>query len=139
LVRQNPPEKRDFNLEFQFCRPSLLSILGETPRSQAMPKTSTPLLILLLAGVLFVASGQAPTKTHGVLSVLHAGQPVNLADTDGGYKLNLFDGGPEVLGHKVVEIGSDFVVVEDITGIQQLRIPVYSIKSVATTKPSVGK
>jgi len=104
-----------------------------------MPKVSAPLLILLLSGVLFVASGQAPAKTHGVLSVLHAGQSVNLADADGGYKLNLFEGGPEVLGHKVVEVGSDFVVVEDIAGIQQLRIPVYSIKSVATTKLPVGK
>ena len=101
-----------------------------------MPKTSAPILILLLAGVLFVASGQAG-KPHGVLSVLHAGQPVNLADADGGYKLNLFQGGPEVLGHKVVEVGADFVVVEDIAGIQQLRIPVYSIKSVGITK--IGK
>jgi len=102
-----------------------------------MSKTSAPILILLLAGVLFVASGQAPAKTHGVLSVLHAGQSVNLADADGGYKLNLFQGGPEVLGHKVVEVGADFVVIEDIAGIQQLRIPVYSIKSVGITK--VGK
>ena len=98
-----------------------------------MPKTSAPILILLLSGVLFVASGQAG-KTHGVLSVLHAGQSVSLADADGVYKLNLFEGGPEVLGHKVVEVGSDFVVVEDIAGIQQLRIPVYSIKSVGITK-----
>jgi len=104
-----------------------------------MPKTSAPLLILLLAGVLFVASGQAPGKTHGVLSVLHAGQSVNLAEIDGGYKLNLFEGGPEVLGHKVVEVGADFVVVEDIAGIQQLRIPVYSIKSVGITKIPAGK
>jgi len=104
-----------------------------------MPKTSAPLLILLLAGVLFVASGQAPGKPHGVLSALHAGQPVSLADTDGGYRLNLFKDGPEVLGHKVVEVGSDFVVVEDIAGIQQLRIPVYSIKSVGITKIPAGK
>jgi hypothetical protein len=99
-----------------------------------MPKTSAPILILLLAGVLFVASGQAPGKTHGVLSVLHAGQPVNLADDDGGYKLNFFQDGPEMLGHRVVEVGTDFVVVEDIAGVQQLRIPVYSIKSVGITK-----
>ncbi len=104
------------------------------PGAKPCSKHPPPILILLLAGVLFVASGQAPAKTHGVFSVLHAGQPVNLADTDGGYKLNLFQGGPEVLGHKVVEVGADFVVVEDIAGIQQLRIPVYSIKSVGITK-----
>jgi hypothetical protein len=39
-----------------------------------------------------------------------------------------------VLGHKVVEVGADFVVIEDIAGVQQLRIPVYSIKSVRITK-----
>ena len=99
-----------------------------------MPKASTPIVILLLVGILVVASGQAPAKTHGVLSVLHAGQPLSLAATDGGYRLNLFQGGPEVLGHKVVEVGANFVVVEDTAGIQQLRIPVYSIKSVGITK-----
>ena len=59
---------------------------------------------------------------------------MSLADADGGYRLNLVKDGPEVLGHKVVEVGADFVVVEDIAGIQQLRIPVYSIKSVGITK-----
>ena len=102
-----------------------------------MPKTSAPVLILLLVGLLFVASGQAPSKLHGILAVLHAGQPVSLDDGDGGYKLNLFKDGPEILGHKVVEVGSDFVVVEDIAGIQQLRIPVYSLKSVGVTQ--IGK
>ena len=102
-----------------------------------MRKASAPILILLLAGLLFFASGQAPAKPHGVLSVLHAGQPVNLADADGGYKLNLYKDGPDVLGHRVVEVGSDFVVVEDIAGVQQLRIPVYSLKSVGITK--IGK
>jgi hypothetical protein len=102
-----------------------------------MPKTTVPTVILLLACVLFVASGQAPGTPHGVLSVLHAGQPVNLVDADGGYKLNLFQDGPEMLGHKVVEVGADFVVVEDIAGVQQLRVPVYSIKSVGIT--NIGK
>jgi len=102
-----------------------------------MPKTFAPILILLLAGLLFVASGQAPAKPHGILTVLHAGQPVSLADADGGYQLNLFKDGPDVLGHKVVEVGSDFVVVEDIAGVQQLRIPVYSVKSVGITR--IGK
>ena len=104
-----------------------------------MRKTSAPILILLLAGLLFVASGQVPAKPHGILAVLHVGQPVNLADADGGYKLNLFKNGPEVLGHKVVEVGSDFVVVEDIAGVQQLRIPAYSIKSIGITKIPTAK
>ena len=105
-----------------------------------MPKLSAPLFILLLAGVLFVASGQAPGKPHGLLSVLHVGQPVKLADAGGsGYEITVIEGGPQVLGHKVVEVGSDFVVLEEFTGVQQLRIPVYSLKSVGIMKIPVGK
>ena len=105
-----------------------------------MPRLFAPFFILLLAGVLFVASGQAPAKPHGLLSVLHVGQPVKLADAGGsGYEITVIEGGPQVLAHKVVEVGSDFVVLEEFTGIQQLRIPVYSLKSVGITKIPAGK
>jgi hypothetical protein len=42
-------------------------------------------------------------------------------------------------GHKVVEVGTDFVVVEDIAGVQQLRIPVFSINSIGITKSGKAK
>ena len=64
---------------------------------------------------------------------------MNLADADGGYKLNLFQGGPEVLGHNVLEVGADYVVAEDVSGVKELRIPIYAIKSVSTTKIPAGK
>ena len=105
-----------------------------------MPKLSAPFFILLLAGVLFVASWQAPGKPHGLLSVLHVGQPVKLADAGGsGYEITVIEGGPQNLAHKVVEVGSDFVVLEEFTGVQQLRIPVYSLKSVGIMKIPAGK
>lgn len=42
--------------------------------------------------------------------------------------------GSGVLGHKVVEVFSDGVVIEDLAGVNQTRIPIYSIKSVVVIK-----
>lgn len=99
-----------------------------------MHRTHSAVLLLLLGGILFVASGQAPAKERGVLSVLHAGQAVNLQDTGNGYEISLLKNGPETLGHKVVEVFSDCVVIEDVAGVTQKRIPIYSIKSVLILK-----
>lgn len=93
-----------------------------------------PALILLLGGLVFVASGQAPAKHQGVLSVLQAGQAVSLKDTGNGYEIGFLQGGPGILGHKVVEVLGDGVVIEDVAGVNQTRIPIYSIKSVLITK-----
>jgi hypothetical protein len=84
--------------------------------------------------VVTVASGQAPAKERGVLSVLHVGQPVTLKASETGYEINTLQNGPEVLGHKVVEVARDFVVLEDIAGINAIHIPIYSVRSVTVTK-----
>lgn len=104
-----------------------------------MPRTHSAILLLLIGGLLFVASGQAPAKERGILSVLHAGQPVNLQDSGNGYEINVLKNGPEILGHKVVEVFGDCVVIEDIAGVNQIRIPIYSIKSVVVTKVAGAK
>jgi hypothetical protein len=52
---------------------------------------------------------------------------------EGGYEINMLQNGPEVLGHKVVEVARDFVVVEDIAGINLIHIPIYSVRSVTVT------
>ena len=39
-----------------------------------------------------------------------------------------------MLGHKVIEVFSDYIVIEDLAGVNQTRIPIYSIKSVLVTK-----
>ena len=95
--------------------------------------------ILTVCLVLFAASGLAPGPQAGVLSVLKPGMPISLSDKNGGYEIGIFTKGPDLLGYKVLEVAADYVVLEDVSGIQQLRIPVYSIKSVATTKLPVGK
>lgn len=96
----------------------------------------------ILAGVVavfltsgfFSASGQAPAQLHGVLAVLRPGQAVNLKESNGRYEIGVFDKGPEVLGHKVVEVGPDYVVLQDIAGVSESRIPIFSIKALTTWK-----
>jgi hypothetical protein len=74
------------------------------------------------------ASGQEKGR-KGFLSALKEGQSVVLKEAAGRYDLTLMEG-----GHKVIEVGPDFVVVEDLAGITETRIPVYSIKSITRIK-----
>lgn len=89
--------------------------------------------------VLFAASGLAPGPKEGVLSVLKPGMPISLTDKDGGYEIGIFTNGPDMLGHKVLEIGVDYLELVDVSGIKELRIPIYAIKSLVTTKLPAGK
>jgi hypothetical protein len=38
------------------------------------------------------------------------------------------------LGHRVIEVGTDYVVVVDVAGVTETRIPIYSIKSIVRIK-----
>jgi hypothetical protein len=86
-----------------------------------------------LALGLFVASGQAPPQYRGVLSGLHVGQQVSLKETSGRFEVGVFENGPGLIGHKVVEANSEFLVVQQ-AGIIETRIPIFSIKSIVTIK-----
>jgi hypothetical protein len=74
------------------------------------------------------ASGQEKAR-KGFLSVLKEGQAVVLKETAGRYEITLMEG-----GHKVIEVGPDYVVVEDLAGVTETRIPIYSIKSITRIK-----
>jgi hypothetical protein len=60
---------------------------------------------------------------------LKEGQGVVLKEAAGRYEITLMEG-----GHKVIEVGPDYVVVEDIAGVTETRIPAYSIKSITRIK-----
>ena len=70
----------------------------------------------------------------GVLSVLIKGQAVSVTEAAGRYEIGIFSNGPEMLGYKVVEVGRDYAVLEDIAHVRELRIPIYSIKAVTVLK-----
>ncbi len=75
-----------------------------------------------------VANGQDKGR-KGFLSVLKEGQGIVLKEAAGRYEITLMEG-----GHKVIEVGPDYVVVEDIAGVTETRIPIFSIKSIARIK-----
>lgn len=88
----------------------------------------------LVLGV-FAASAQAPIeKQPNILSVLKEGQPVSIKEVSGRYDITTMEGVPVVQGHKVLTIGSDYLVVQDISEIHEIHIPVYSIKAIIRVK-----
>ena len=92
---------------------------------------SVLLLAFFIALVAFTTSGQAPERPNKrFLSVLSKGQSVTVKENVGRFEITMFDHGPATLGHKITEVGDDYLVVEDITGLIQTRIHVYSIKSI---------
>ena len=97
-----------------------------------------PYFLILLAVMSFAAfnaTGQAPAeKRNHVLSVLKEGQPASLKEVQGRYEISTIDGIPGPLGYKVIEIGADHLVIQDITGINELHIPVFSIKAIIRVK-----
>lgn len=74
------------------------------------------------------ANGQENGR-KGFLSVLKEGQAIVVKEVAGRYEITLMEG-----GHKVIEVGPDYVVVEDIAGVTETRIPVFSIKSISRIK-----
>ena len=96
--------------------------------------------IVLLLGTVVLGASLAfsqrggDERGRGVLGVLSKGQAVTVKDVSGRYEINIFANGPDMLGYKVVDVGNDYVVVEDIAGVTELRIPVYSIKAVSILK-----
>jgi len=96
---------------------------------------NTPRSILVLALLLFVipatSNGQDnPKKTF--LSVLKEGSVVSVKEVGGKYDITVIKNAP--VGSKVLEIGNDYVVLEDPAGVIETRIHVTSIKSIIRLK-----
>jgi len=96
-----------------------------------------PLIAVFLSTFFLVASFTATSHGQdkprkGLLSVLKEGQSVSVKDVAGRYEITLIK--DVKLGHKVIEVGSDYVVVEDAAGVTETRIPVYSIKAIVRLK-----
>ena len=93
------------------------------------------LLLLVAATGTFTVTAQAPAeKQRTFLSALKEGQQVSLKEAAGRYEISTLDGVPGVQGHKVIEVASDYVVIRDIAGVSESRIPVYSIKAIIRLK-----
>ena len=88
------------------------------------------LLAVLLLTPLF-AQQEQPPKVSGVFATLKAGQAINVKETGEKYLLTVIDGESKLpQPHTVLEVGQDFVVVKDFTGLNETRIPITSVKAV---------
>lgn len=98
--------------------------------------------VTVLAAVgLFAASDQAPRENRGLLSTLEVGQPVNLfgAPNGGGVLITVYEKGAEVeYSQQIVEVGSDYLVLGYEGSVDEMRIPVHSIKWISTAKDGRG-
>lgn len=81
----------------------------------------------------FTVSGQAPDKLRkGFLGVLSEGQSCVVKEVGGRFEITMMK--DVKLGQKVIEVGNDFIVVEDIAGVTESRIHVTSIKAIVKIK-----
>jgi hypothetical protein len=97
-----------------------------------------PVFALLLAAFItlgtLIVSAQGPEKPRqGFLSALKEGQSVSLKEVAGRSEITFDEAVPDI-SHKIVKIGPDSVAVEDIGGLIETTIPVYSIKSIVRLK-----
>jgi len=85
----------------------------------------------LLLAITTTSYGQdKPKKTF--LSALKEGQLVSVKEVAGRYEITAMKNAP--VGSKVLEIGTDYVVLEDPAGVMETRIHVTSIKSIIRLK-----
>lgn len=86
-------------------------------------------LVTLVVMFTFAALGKGPQQLKAsFLSLLRTGQDIRLKEVAGRFEIALMDDLP--LSHKVTAIGSDYLVVEDTAELTEIRIPIYSIKSI---------
>jgi hypothetical protein len=86
--------------------------------------------LVLAVGVASVARSEGDgAKPATILSYLKVGQSCTLKDSVGGYEIGTFTQ-PIAGPYKIVMVGADHVAMQDLAGLQEIRIPVYSIKSI---------
>ena len=90
--------------------------------------------LLLWGGATAVSQQPRPQPSSSILGLLKKGQPIAVKDAGINYELTVYDKGPDKLGHTVVAVTAEYVVVRDLAGITDIAIPVWSIKSVATVR-----
>ncbi len=97
------------------------------------------LMVALLFSPLF-AQQQEQAKPTGVLANLEVGQLVNVKEISDRYLLTVIEGESKLpMPHTILELGSDYIVVRDFTGLNETRIPIYSIQAVVNFKGFVRK
>jgi hypothetical protein len=98
-----------------------------------MPKWMSLTAVVVVLALSSSFAVEAPKKSNRVFSALKVGQPVNLKDHGAAFSISFMDDGTP-LTHTVVEVGEDYVVVQDVAGVTDTIVPVYSLKGVVKTR-----
>jgi hypothetical protein len=89
---------------------------------------------LVVTVLLSTATSQpTPAARRTIFSTLKVGQAVTLKDKGGLYEIGTVDDA-ERLTHKVVEIGDDYIAVQDEVGVTDTRIPLTAVRAVVSVK-----
>jgi len=92
-------------------------------------------IVLILLGLTLSVAAQAPTeKRKTVLEVLKVGQKVAANEIQGRYEIQFLTGIDDVQQYTVKAIEADHLVIEDVTEVNRLFIPVYSISAIKRMK-----
>jgi len=88
----------------------------------------------LLALTLWCADLPAapPQEKVGLFSSLSKGQKVSVKETVHGFEINVMEGVD--FGSTITELDPNYIVLVDLTGTTETRIPVYAIKSIKTVR-----
>ncbi len=89
----------------------------------------TILLCTILSAATFTTASHGQEKrSKSFLSNFQVGQIVLVSEPGGRYEIRIIKG--LEVGHKVLEVGTDYVLLEDAGGVTETMIPVTSIRSV---------
>ena len=100
------------------------------PRNNPMRKILIAILLctVLCAATISTSSLGQDKRSKSFLSNFQVGQIVLLSEPGGRYEFRIIKG--LEVGHKVLEVGTDYVLLEDAGGVTEMMIPVTSIRSV---------
>ena len=86
--------------------------------------------------VLFVTSSihaESAIAQSELFKPLKTGQHASVSSTANGYEISVIDDGA-IGTYVITEIGKSFIVLKDLTGIVEIRIPVTAIAKVVITR-----
>lgn len=73
-------------------------------------------------------------ENNGTFGALKKDQKVSIKEISGKFIITLILDQEDIAAYKIKEIGSDYIKLEDITGITEIYIPIYSVRSVHVIK-----
>lgn len=99
-----------------------------------------PSLVSLAIVCVTTLAGAQESGHGGMFSALTVGQVVSVQQRQDLIEIDIFSPNPQNVGtHRILEVGTDFVVIEDVVGVTQSWIPATAIRRINRTTLSLGR